>query len=676
MKEKLKKINIKLVIAVIIHFLITFITDRNIFVFSKINIPNYIFCKIILLFLLTLLWKFMFKLFQKDKNAISYFKKFLLYIIPIFVLLLLCWPGTWTGSDVDLFYSYAIEGNYLYYLNYLTSVFYMISYMLIPVASGAIVVLTIIFGITFSYILKNLNDIYKSKITYLLIIPFFMLNTLFFTFYANRPIMFGVTYLLLISIILIDKIKNNSLTNKKLFALMILTGITSYWRSESIYLILAIPLFIFIVYKLKVNLKNIAKIFGFTILSFSAISLPQKIYEYTVDYVTLTSRNSAIYILPLSYMLTMDLKGENLEEDLAKIDKVIGIEEMKEYPSFNDTYCIWKSNCKKTDYTKEEYKEFQKAYFDVILNNFPEFLKTRTLTFIGASGLYNNTFTTKNLYDENNQIMFEREDTRPFITYKIRKTIYSVLEGRFDEGRSILPYRLLNNLLIPLLIIGALFIYSIIKKKLFYFLLSGMLIGHTMIVFFTAPANYSMYYFNVYLVGLVIGIIFLIDFIYYKREKKSYVLELSKSKKKTKKEPSKIKKLIIQAFKFFGISGIGWLIDFTSYTIMTSLLKIDIMIANIISSFFGITFVYLVSTRKLFQNNSKYNLKVKYVAYILYQIVFVLLTSYIMTLIKKYLLGFDINFVINYVDIITKIIVTPFTMLINFIVMKNLIERI
>ena len=109
---------------------------------------------------------------------------------------------------------------------------------------------------------------------------------------------------------------------------------------------------------------------------------------------------------------------------------------------------------------------------------------------------------------------------------------------------------------------------------------------------------------------------------------------------------------------------------------MTSLLKIDIMIANIISSFLGITFVYLVSTRKLFQNNSKYNLKVKYIAYILYQVIFVLIVSYLMTFLKKYLLEFDIKLISDYVNIINKIVVTPFTMVINFIVMKNLIERI
>ena len=137
-----------------------------------------------------------------------------------------------------------------------------------------------------------------------------------------------------------------------------------------------------------------------------------------------------------------------------------------------------------------------------------------------------------------------------------------------------------------------------------------------------------------------------------------------------------MKEIIKQAMKFFGISGIGWILDLIIYTILTNLLNVHITIANIISSFVGVTFVFLTSTRKLFVNNSKINLKLKYVIYILYQIVLVLTISYVMSLIKTALINLNIEFIINNINLIVKIIVTPFTMCINFIVMKNLIEKI
>ena len=137
-----------------------------------------------------------------------------------------------------------------------------------------------------------------------------------------------------------------------------------------------------------------------------------------------------------------------------------------------------------------------------------------------------------------------------------------------------------------------------------------------------------------------------------------------------------MKNLIKQALKFFGISGIGWIIDVIKYAILTNLLNIHITIANRISSFVAITFVFITSTKKLFINNSKINLKIKYMLYIIYQVVFVLITSYTMSLIKNALLNIDIQFIINNVNFIVIIIVTPATMCINFIVMNNLIEKL
>ena len=95
-----------------------------------------------------------------------------------------------------------------------------------------------------------------------------------------------------------------------------------------------------------------------------------------------------------------------------------------------------------------------------------------------------------------------------------------------------------------------------------------------------------------------------------------------------------------------------------------------------ISSFTGVTFVFLLSTRKVFINNSKVNLKIKYLVYVVYQIILIIIVSKIMLLLKNSLISFDVDFFRKYVDIIVKIIITPFTMLINFIVMKKLIEKI
>ena len=134
--------------------------------------------------------------------------------------------------------------------------------------------------------------------------------------------------------------------------------------------------------------------------------------------------------------------------------------------------------------------------------------------------------------------------------------------------------------------------------------------------------------------------------------------------------------LIKKMFVFFNISGIGWLIDVIIYSILVIVLNINIDLANIISSLIGVSFVFLISTKKLFLNSSKINLKIKYILYILYQILLIYLVSKTLLVIKDSLGFININFIKRNIELVSKIIITPFTMLINFFVVKKLIEKL
>lgn len=137
-----------------------------------------------------------------------------------------------------------------------------------------------------------------------------------------------------------------------------------------------------------------------------------------------------------------------------------------------------------------------------------------------------------------------------------------------------------------------------------------------------------------------------------------------------------MKNLVIQGLKFIGFSGVGWLIDTIIYIILTSVLRLNIDIANIISSLVGVSFVFIMSTRKVFEVGSKVNIKLKYIIYIVYQLILIFTVSRVMIILKDYLISFDIKLIIRYISIIVKVLITPFTIVINFIVMKYLIEKI
>jgi len=140
-----------------------------------------------------------------------------------------------------------------------------------------------------------------------------------------------------------------------------------------------------------------------------------------------------------------------------------------------------------------------------------------------------------------------------------------------------------------------------------------------------------------------------------------------------------LQNLFKQIIHFFIYSGIGWIIDMFIYTVLTKL-GLNLVIANIISALIAATYVYFISTRKLFVNNSKISLKLKYIIFIIYQIILIVTSSYLILFIANLLSNINlinnINILINNIEIIAKVINTPITMTINFIVMKSLIEKL
>lgn len=136
-----------------------------------------------------------------------------------------------------------------------------------------------------------------------------------------------------------------------------------------------------------------------------------------------------------------------------------------------------------------------------------------------------------------------------------------------------------------------------------------------------------------------------------------------------------MKKLIIQFFKFLLISGTGWLIDTTIYTILTVILKYNVIFSNILSSIPAITFVFFVSTRKIFLTHiGKFSLKQKYLIYILYQVILIVTVS----IIGQMLYNISESLLNNkgLLKIIIKLTITPITMITNFFVMKFLAEKL
>lgn len=140
-----------------------------------------------------------------------------------------------------------------------------------------------------------------------------------------------------------------------------------------------------------------------------------------------------------------------------------------------------------------------------------------------------------------------------------------------------------------------------------------------------------------------------------------------------------IKNLVNQIVKFLLVSGTGWLMDFSIYLLLTGKLNFTVGYSNFISGIPALTFVFFISTKKIFKQNIKgISLKKKYSIYFLYQIILIAMVSWIGQFLYSSISISELYeiFIINkYLKIFIKVIITPVTMSLNFCVMKILSEK-
>ena len=144
-----------------------------------------------------------------------------------------------------------------------------------------------------------------------------------------------------------------------------------------------------------------------------------------------------------------------------------------------------------------------------------------------------------------------------------------------------------------------------------------------------------------------------------------------------------------KAVRFIGFSGLGWILDFIVYTILGIWFS-NLVVNNFISSWVGVTFVFIFATRKVFENSSKvplwakyliYSSKVplwaKYLIYIVYQFVLILCVSKLLGVIDVFIQDhFTWELLLKTSKFIAKILITPITMTLNFFVMRGVVEKL
>ena len=137
-------------------------------------------------------------------------------------------------------------------------------------------------------------------------------------------------------------------------------------------------------------------------------------------------------------------------------------------------------------------------------------------------------------------------------------------------------------------------------------------------------------------------------------------------------------RLVRQGFLFVAISGLGWLLDVMVFMTLSGPAGWQPVAANIASGSCGSLFVFIVSATGIFQRNNG-AMAQKVLVSLTFNLVVIIASSFLLGLIAASLQAAaqQHGWVARPAGIrlLAKVVVTPATLLLNFLVVRFLVER-
>ncbi|NFG60724.1 hypothetical protein [Clostridium sp. CMCC3677] len=524
-------INMIEIVLAITLIILSFFMEKKFFIFENISTYqkfNYIMCKILFCILVVCTIKFMFYVFTKVINNNPKYKTFTIIFLGIMIIygvfIYITWPGNWNNDEL-LILSNVRTFNFVLHQSVFTNIFYILCLMLIPNPGGVILAQAIIFAIVASYIVTVLFYKFGKKALIILII-FFTIPTIYFMLYPLRAGIYSVLFLLLM-FELYQVFENNYLTPKKLYLIAALTVVVGYLRGESKSLIFIMPLVIIIFFRKNISKKYILKALALII----ALSLAFSCIIIQGDQQKLERRATVWTFMTGFSVLLQDtnLRSSNLEEDLKNIDKILPIDKLTQNSSATNAE-ILKQAIGPVEFTDAEYKAFMKSAIRIIAYNPIKYIKTKVNILLESTGVSENFHWLPSIpTDEVLKNTLKGYDISPEIckflnpineSYRNQFMHFLTGEYRINNGEGPIAFYIYWNQLIPIILFLIVSIICAIKKKWMLCIISGIYYIHFILVYLLAPTTYLMYFFQFYLLGYILSIMYILSITNSKRDNK------------------------------------------------------------------------------------------------------------------------------------------------------------
>lgn len=492
----------------ILLFITSFSTEKAFFSFANMQAKNwilYIVCKLLLFVIELVIPQIIYNCVIKSEN-----KKWIMVFTGIFLIyficLLLSWPGNW-NNDEFLILGNIFEFNIQYHQSFFTNIFYILSLMIIPNCGAIILFQMMICAIIATYVIKKIYERCGKRAFYALLL-FLSPATIYYLIYPLRVCLYSFTFLLLI-IKLFGIYKKDGNFTGELIWIGVLTAIVSTWRTESIFMIIFVPVVLIVTFYKKMDKRLVIYFLIATYLPFAIFSKVNGFGDKNVKQTALLWS----FVTGFSVMLQDDnIVSPNLQEDLKNIDAIMNIEKMTQNAHPYDFYAVY-NEIGPFEFTDKEYKDCVKSIARLIICNPIKYVQAKYELFELSTGLKSDAWWVSTPVSKENawnivsmyQVSGDILKIYQPINDICRESFVTVLTGMYQINETgNMAYHYIWNLWLPLVLLCILTVLLLIKKKIYYTFLNAAVIGDFMLVYLTAPTANPMYFWPFYLIGWVV----------------------------------------------------------------------------------------------------------------------------------------------------------------------------
>jgi len=494
------------VIIALIHWLLSFFSDRLIFDYVTWDFENLtqsiktamtVGAKAVFLLVLLLVWQGI-RYFVKKADR-RFVRNTLIYFAINLAVLLLVWPGIWRMDEFGILNSATLLLP-VFWQNYLTSLFYVFSLMLIPAPVGIVIVQCACIALLAGYVITWFEKGF-GRLGLLSFIPLLFFPVLDSNLYPMRMSLYA--FLELALVILLLETRQQS---EKLAKCILLATVVTVWRTEAVYYFVFFPLLLIVLLAKKLDKKKLVR----SVCSYLVLTLILFVPQTLGNRLTSGSQyDLTSVVLPLVDLIQKEDEVDPDSEELKKIDAVVSVDEAIEgaREGKNGISLFWSDpDFVRTDYTAPQYAQFKNAYYHLILKHPGVFLKERFTCFMQSEDLLENT---TELFDKEGVANYDTFRGYPLtkpVNKELRSRVICLLEWRHYPSYTDkkVGYSLIYSPILPIILLLLCWGYCLVRKKWPVFFILSLPLIKLPLILLTAPSRLFMYYYSLYLIGYVL----------------------------------------------------------------------------------------------------------------------------------------------------------------------------